>query len=370
MGSGLAMVGVDLSRPAGEEAVRAVFGRLQHPETGESLGRAPRRFKTYHQRLKVAVEREALPTPERLRELELAAKTDGRKAVAYYDFTFSPVKSVSVYYAALLAAGLTGEAELVVAAHRDAVDIAMAYAEKQIGYTRVGYHGKTEDGRSVGRYEATDGLVMTGWEHSTNREGEPQLHTHVAVLNRATTSSDGRIRALDGRGFRPIKEAIATIYERGIERGLRESLGVAFATRPDGMAREILGVDPELCAAASTRRAQVLDRLGDLITEYEQRHGRSPDAAARKAMAQAATLDTRAAKHGRPAGPAAVLAWGLERGRVMAATVNNVAAAANGVAVHGHPDTALRPAAGDRTAMLAAAVAEVQARYASWTVGT
>jgi hypothetical protein len=87
---------------------------------GEALGRAPRWFKTYHQRLKQAIEREPLPTPERLRELELAAKTDGRKAVAYYDFTFSPVKSVSVYYAALLAAGLTVEAEMVVAAHRDA----------------------------------------------------------------------------------------------------------------------------------------------------------------------------------------------------------------------------------------------------------
>jgi hypothetical protein len=187
------------------------------------------------------------------------------------------------------------------------------------------------------------------------------LHTHVAVLNRAVTTSDGRIRALDGRGFRPIKEAIATIYERGIERGLRESLGVAFATRPDGMAREIIGVDPKLCAEASTRRAQVLDRLGDLVTEYEQRHGRSPDAAARKALAQAATLDTRAAKNGRPAGPAAVLAWAQQRGQVMAATVNQVATAATRVAVTGHPDTALRPAAGDRTALLAAAVAEVQA---------
>ena len=79
MGSGLAMVGVDATRPAGEEAVRAVFGRLQHPESGEPLGRAPRRFKTYQQRLKQAIEREPLPTPERLRELELVAKTDGRK---------------------------------------------------------------------------------------------------------------------------------------------------------------------------------------------------------------------------------------------------------------------------------------------------
>jgi hypothetical protein len=70
------------------------------------------------------------------------------------------------------------------------------------------------------------------------------------------------------------------------------------------MAREILGVDPELCAEASTRRAQVLDRLGDLVAEYEQRHGRALDAAALKVMAQAATLDTRAAKMtGRPGRP-------------------------------------------------------------------
>ena len=35
----------------------------------------------------------------------MAAAADGRRAVAYYDLTFSPSKSVSVYYAALLAAG-------------------------------------------------------------------------------------------------------------------------------------------------------------------------------------------------------------------------------------------------------------------------
>jgi hypothetical protein len=34
LGSGLALLGVDPTRPACEDAVRAVFGRLQHPETG------------------------------------------------------------------------------------------------------------------------------------------------------------------------------------------------------------------------------------------------------------------------------------------------------------------------------------------------
>ncbi|MDT7707357.1 MAG: hypothetical protein QOG20_2964, partial [Pseudonocardiales bacterium] len=86
LGSGLAMVGAQPGREADPEVVRAVFGRVEHPMSGESLGRAPRRFKTYRQRLAAAVAREPLsPSPERLRELELAAKTDGRKAVAYYD---------------------------------------------------------------------------------------------------------------------------------------------------------------------------------------------------------------------------------------------------------------------------------------------
>jgi hypothetical protein len=179
----------------------------------------------------------------------------------------------------------------------------MTYAETHTAYARVGYHGRTRDGRSVGRYEATDGLIMTVWDHSTNREQEPQLHSHVAVLNRARTRSDGKIRALDGRGFRPIKEAVATAYEHALEQLLTETLGVVFATRPDGKAREILGVDPTLCAEASTRRSQVLAELDHLIAEYVARHGRTPDAAARKALAQAATLATRAAKPARPARP-------------------------------------------------------------------
>jgi conjugative relaxase-like TrwC/TraI family protein len=372
LGRGLALVGAAEGEVAGERPVREVFGRLCHPESGESLGRPPRQFTSYGARLAGLVAGEVLaPTPERLRELELEAKTDGRKAVAYYDFTFSAVKSVSVYYAALLAEGYTAEADLVASAHRDAVAAAMDYAEQHIGYTRVGYHGRTAEGRSVGRYAAVQGLVMTAWEHSTNREGEPQLHTHVAVLNRARTVDDGKVRALDGRGFGPIKDAIATAYERGVEQRLEESVGVVFATRPDGKAREILGVEPALCAEASTRRAQVLARQQQLIEAYVQRHGREPGPAARRAMAQAAVLDTRRPKDA-VAGQVGVLAWCRGRGRRLTATLDAVADAATAVATTGHPEAGggdRPPDMADLAGVLAVAVADVQARYASWTLG-
>src|SRR5258707_15465861 len=115
----------------------------------------------------------------------------------------------------------------------------MPYAEDRIGYAGTGFRGGTADGGSVGRYEAGEGLIWTGWKHSTNREREPQLHTHVAVLNRLRTLSDGLIRALDGRGIRPVKEAIATAYERALEEELVATRGVVIADRPDGKAREI-----------------------------------------------------------------------------------------------------------------------------------
>lgn len=369
MGNGLDAVDMQSGALATEDDVRAVFGELKHPDTGEYLGRAPRKFRNYQERLSAALEAEPEATPERRRDIETAVQGDSRKAVAYYDFTFSPVKSVSVYYTALLSAGATEDAAKVLDAHRDAVTVAMDYAERHASYTRTGYHGKTRDGRSVGRYEATEGLAMTRWDHSTNREKEPQLHSHVAVLNRSRTVSDQEIRALDGKGFRAIKEAIATAYERALEHKLGEVLGVRFALRPDGKAREILGVDPQLCQQASTRRQQVEERVDELVEAYVDKHGREPSPAARKALAQAATLETRAAKGPGEAGPAALLQWAESRVTELGDTLDAVQDAAADVAVNGHPDREILPDQHNRDAILQAAVDAVQEQYPTWTIG-
>ncbi|WP_148113091.1 relaxase domain-containing protein, partial [Microbacterium sp. HSID17254] len=59
--------------------------------------------------------------------------------VAYYDFTFSAPKSVSVYEAALRATGNVEMAGAVSAAHGRAVGIAIEYAESRIAFTRTGW---------------------------------------------------------------------------------------------------------------------------------------------------------------------------------------------------------------------------------------
>lgn len=367
-GSGLDMLGMKAGSAATADDVRRVFGELKHPDTGEFLGRPPRQFKDYDARVKAALEREPNATPERIKEIRDASRTDGRKAVAYYDFTFSPVKSVSVYYTALVSAGAHEAADKVLKAHQEAVDVALGYLERHGAYVRTGYHGKTMGGRSVGRYERATGLNVIKFDHSTSRSNEPQLHCHAAVLNRVKTESDGVIRALDSKGFKPIKEAVAVAYERALEDKLTAELGVKFATRPDGKAREILGADPSLLAEASSRRAQVEDRAAELIEAYVDRHGREPSAAARKAIAQMATLETRQTK-GPEAGPQALRAWGEQRAARLAEMLDRVDAAAAKVEREGHPDAKVMPDQRDRQAILRAAVEDVQAQYPTWTLG-
>ena len=149
-------------RGGGAGGVRAAGHPTQIDlRTGEAvpLGSRPRNFDSRDERVAQALAAEPDATEER--KAEIRQKAQGkRKPVAYYDLTFSPVKSGSVYWAALLETGRDAEAANVVEAHRAAVAAAMAYVEEQIAYVRSGYHGKTASGQSVGVYEQASGLVV------------------------------------------------------------------------------------------------------------------------------------------------------------------------------------------------------------------
>jgi conjugative relaxase-like TrwC/TraI family protein len=378
-GQGLGMVGAVAGQSPTEDAVRSIFGQLRDPASTEQdpvfLGRPPRSFTSTADRVAAALAGEPDATPERRVVLTRQAEAAGRRPVAYYDLTFSPAKSVSVYWATLLAAGDEAGADLVRQTVKDAAEIALAYAEEHAAYTRTGYHGTTKDGRSVGRYEQADGFVGLMWEHLTNRENEPQLHIHATVLNRVVTTSDGKIRALDGRGFRPVKEAIAAAFDAAVEDLMTERFDVAFGLREDSKAREILGIDAALREAASTRRAQIEVRGAQLAADYLERHGRVPDAAAMKDILQNATHETRKAKDDRSPLEAAREWAGRQRDR-LAAAAERVTELAGELAGHTRPVAGLNPATGlvarfnpaAYREVVAEAVVNVQAQYASWTL--
>jgi conjugative relaxase-like TrwC/TraI family protein len=369
-GAGLSMVGIGAGSRAREADVRAVFGQLRHPDsTSEDpvfLGRPARSFRSIEERIEAVCAAEPDALPERRAEIANAVRADRRKAVAYYDLTFSPVKSVSVYWAALLAAGEEELARQVVEAHTAAIGEAMAWAEKEVAWTRVGYHGRTAQGRSVGRYEPGTGLVWTRWDHATNRACEPQLHAHVAVLNRVVTGSDGVVRALDGRGFRAVKHGIDAVYAQSLEKQLVERCGVRFEVRPDGKAREILGIDHALLAEASSRHSDVVDHLQGLVAEYRTRHGHDPGPSARSKLARQAALATREAKSHRPVS-AQLAEWCAPRRERLREAVAQAHAAAQIGPATGRDQRNQPDQVPDE--VLEAAVQAVQARHATWDVG-
>ncbi len=211
------------------------------------------------------------------------------KAVAGYDLTFSPVKSVS----ALWALAPREVAEQIEAAHAAAVVDALTWLESNASFTRVGTDGV--------RQVETTGLIAAVFTHRDSRAGDPDLHSHVAVSNKVQTR-DGLWRALDGRVLHKAAVAASERYDTRMEAHLVARLSVRFADRPGQtpgrrMVREIVGMDERLLSAWSSRRRDIDARRAVLAGDFQRNHGRPPTAVEAIALAQQATLETRGPKH-------------------------------------------------------------------------
>jgi conjugative relaxase-like TrwC/TraI family protein len=230
--------------------------------------------------------------PVDARELAAQIAKDSRprsQTVAGYDLTFSPVKSVS----ALWAVADPSTAAAVERAHQAAVADALRFIEEQALFTRTGPQGI--------RQVNVHGLVAAAFTHRDSRAGDPDLHTHVAVVNKVQ-ALDGRWLSIDGRVLFKAKVAASETYNTALERHLCDRLGVRFTERPGTdpakrPIREIVGVGPRLNERWSSRRALINARRGELAVRFQADHGRPPSAVEALQLAQQATLETRDAKH-------------------------------------------------------------------------
>ncbi|MGH3556000.1 MAG: MobF family relaxase, partial [Mycobacterium sp.] len=214
-------------------------------------------------------------------------------AVAGYDLTFSPVKSVSALWAV---APLTVSRDIE-EAHDAAVADVFAFIERSAAFTRSGTNGAAQ--------LDTTGLIGAAFTHRDSRAGDPDLHTHVAVSNKvATVDAEGvqRWLALDGQPLHRITVAGSELYNTRLEAHLQQRLGVRFAdTTPPGRGkrpiREIVGVPTELMEGWSSRRAAIQARTTELSKQFQATHGREPTNIEAIALAQQATLESREAKY-------------------------------------------------------------------------
>ena len=221
---------------------------------------------------------------------EVLGRVPGAKAVGGFDLTFSPTKSVSVAWA--LADHETRE--VIYRCHQQAIAEVLTYAESEVFHTRSGKNGCIE--------EDIVGVVAASFTHFDSRDGDPQLHDHVVVLNRVQAKDDGAWRTLDSRGLFASTVMLSEMHQGVLSDLLTTELGWdwdAHARRSSPAPKwEVAGVSQRLMEEFSTRTTAILGAKDRLITQFEEDHHRAPTDVEVLKLRQTATLSTRRAKKG------------------------------------------------------------------------
>lgn len=313
------------------EAIEAPEGSPEYAKAEKAiraearLGSAPRSYeKAYQKRLGAALASavEDAPggelTPEEVKRIELQVRTDTPSAALYYDLTFSAPKSWSVYHASLQVAAMearevgdlagaeeyTRKAEQVWDAWKEGVQAGVEYMEQEAGYSRAGHHGEAVEGRATGLHVDAHEFTAAAFAQHTSRNDDPQMHVHVAVLAKVKTVDTDVVtgeertvwRSLDGRGLFKHKQAAGHLAEMVGNEALQRTMGVRVQMRPDGKARELVGITQEQRDLHSSRRAGITDGVAQLAKAYEEREGVKPSPYVLARMSEYVTLDQRQAK--------------------------------------------------------------------------
>ncbi|WP_390466934.1 MobF family relaxase, partial [Microbacterium sp. MTN4-12] len=283
-----------------EEHLARLLGEGIHPVTGERLGTRFPSLQPPRERIAARIARldpdlrgEAREQAvQRIREEEVAKKP--RIAVAGFDLTFSPPKSVSAIWGVADA----GTQALIAQAHHAAMRDTIALLEERVAVTRVGRGGIAQ--------MPIVGVIATAFDHYDSRAADPQLHTHVVVSNKVQ-GEDGRWRTLDSRRLHKAAVALSESYNAFVTDHTARLLGVTWVPVDRGKDRntgwEIAGVPAALIAEFSRRTtggsdgAEGIEQVKNrLIEQYIAEHGRQPSAATIAKLRQQATLETRPEK--------------------------------------------------------------------------
>jgi len=180
-------------------------------------------------------------------------KNPGEKHRGGWDLVFSPDKSVSVLWSSV-DEDLRDKIEK---AHKKAVLASLDYIDKNVLFTRLGEGGV---------YLEKARMVAGIFQHSSNRELEPQLHTHATVFNVAKTIIDGQWRAVESRGFYKNQLVAGNIYKVSLASQMQE-LGFAVEKTKDSF--RLTGVPKDVCDKQSERTKKIEELAKELGLDRE-----------------------------------------------------------------------------------------------------
>lgn len=205
-------------------------------------------------------------TEEALRNLFAGYSRDGKTELVQnagssnrqraIDMVVTPPKSISVYWAMAEPA----EKATLLRLHHEAVEAAREYLEEKAGLTRRGQGGKNIESAA---------MIFACFNHYTSRANDPNLHTHLLILN-VVVREDGTTGTLHNEGLFDHRARADMIYKVHFSLGLMLEMGLRV--EEEGPAFRIAEVPKEVCDAFSRRRSEIL--------EYMKEHDLSGAAAA------------------------------------------------------------------------------------------
>src|ERR1051326_3350768 len=199
-------------------------------------------------------------TGERLTvRMKTVRDDDGRLAAnrrIFYDFTFSPPKSVSIV-------ALVANDRRVVKSHHRALQEALREFERfAAGRIRTNHRRDQQ---------VTGNVVAAMFTHDSSRSLDPHLHTHCIVFNATFDESEGRWKALENYEMLRARKFIENLYYHELAKDLRH-LGYSIQNTPRGDF-EIEGVGKELCERFSKRHQQIDDAVTALVANKPELAG-------------------------------------------------------------------------------------------------
>ena len=160
------------------------------------------------------------------------------------DYSFSTPKALSALWAVSDDEGRAKIEAIVEDAVRSTLD---GIHERGLIEARRGKGGKQR--------EAVAAPVAAIFMHHTTREGDPQLHAHVVMMNIAMRA-DGSIGAVNNEKLLDVRKALDAIYTHSLATGL-ERLGVRVEPSPEH-GFKIKGQPDDLIETWSKRRQQIV----------------------------------------------------------------------------------------------------------------
>ena len=213
--AGRGAAGLGLAGDVDADVLQALYVDRVGPDGVRLDARAQARFRPVKEREDLAVAAHLsvhpLAAEGELAEVRAADRATSRHATPYFDFTVSAAKSVSVLHASYLVAArqlheagaddrardLERQASAITDALLASARAAVARVERAL-YVRTGYHSATS-----GEYRDAAGATVAMFLQHTSREGDPQLHVHLAVMNLAQRQDGADLAALGDHQARP-----------------------------------------------------------------------------------------------------------------------------------------------------------------------